>query len=185
MIRSTDSASAGILKTMPNSPIMPVSRGQPLGLYSPAHEHDACGVGFVVDMHGRSSRELVETALGALCNLEHRGALGAEVNTGDGAGVLIQVPDAFFKAAVDFPLPEAKAYATGIAFLPQDSEAASRAQAAVEGIVRSEGLEVLGWRDVPADSSMLGEVASDDADFFAAVRIRRRLFGPAAARHRS
>ena len=136
-----------------------MSRGQPLGLYSPAHEHDACGVGFVVDMHGRASRELVETALGALCNLEHRGALGAEVNTGDGAGVLIQVPDAFFKAMVDFPLPEAKAYATGIAFLPQDREAAARAQAAVEEIVRSEGLEVLGWRDVPTDSSMLGEGA--------------------------
>ena len=137
---------------MPNSPMMP----QTLGLYSPAYEHDACGVGFVVDMYGRASRELVDTALGALCNLEHRGALGAEVNTGDGAGVLIQVPDAFFKAIVDFPLPEAKAYATGIAFLPPDAEVATKAQAAVEEIVRSEGLKVLGWREVPVDPSMLG-----------------------------
>ena len=110
----------------------------------------------MVDMHGRASRELVETALGALCNLEHRGALGAEVNTGDGAGVLIQVPDAFFKSVAGFPLPEAKAYATGIAFLPPDPQEAARAQAAVEDIVREEGLEVLGWREVPVDPSMLG-----------------------------
>ena len=135
---------------------MPLPRGQPLGLYSPAHEHDSCGVGFVVDMFGRASRELVETALGALCNMEHRGALGAEVNTGDGAGVLIQVPDTFFRAVVDFTLPEAKEYATGIAFLPPDPEIAARAKAAVEDIVRSEGLVVLGWREVPVDPSMLG-----------------------------
>src|SRR5262252_10509714 len=77
------------------------------GLYDPRFEHDACGVSFVVDIKGRPSRDIVETALGALCNLDHRGAQGAEPNTGDGAGILIQIPDAFLRAVVDFDLPPA------------------------------------------------------------------------------
>ena len=91
----------------------------PQGLYDPRNEHDSCGVAFVVDMHGRRSRDIVEKAITALVNLEHRGAAGSEPNTGDGAGILIQVPDAFFRAVVDFDLPAAGAYATGIAFLPR------------------------------------------------------------------
>ena len=87
----------------------------PQGLYHPANEHDACGVAFVVDMHGRKSRDIVEKAITALVNLEHRGAAGAEPNTGDGAGILIQVPDRFFREVVDFELPHQGAYATGIA----------------------------------------------------------------------
>ena len=82
------------------------------GLYDPAFEHDACGVAFVVDLHGRRTHRLVEQGITALCNLEHRGASGCEVNTGDGAGLLIQVPDAFYRAVVGFDLPEAGAYAT-------------------------------------------------------------------------
>ena len=104
----------------------PNARSQ--GLYNPAFEHDSCGVAMVVDMHGRRSRDIVDKAITALVNLEHRGAQGAEPNSGDGAGILIQVPDEFFASVVDFDLPEAGSYATGIAFLPQSSKDAARGQ---------------------------------------------------------
>ena len=84
------------------------------GLYDPRFEHDACGVSFVVDIKGRASHDIVATAMGALCNLDHRGAQGAEANTGDGAGMLIQVPDAFLRASVTFALPPQGAYAVGL-----------------------------------------------------------------------
>src|ERR1700681_1426043 len=105
------------------------------GLYNPAFEHDACGVAMVADMHARRSRGIVDKAITALVNLEHRGAQGAEPHSGDGAGILIQVPDAFLRDVVDFELPEAGSYATGIAFLPQSSKEAAAACAAVEKIV--------------------------------------------------
>src|SRR5438445_12998916 len=95
------------------------------GLYDPRFEHDACGVSFVVDIKGRASHDIVATALGALCHLEHRGAQGAEVNTGDGAGLLIQVPDAFLRAVVDFALPAEGAYAVGLCFVPRAADIAS------------------------------------------------------------
>ncbi|HET9441884.1 MAG TPA: hypothetical protein VFO65_01105, partial [Acidimicrobiales bacterium] len=119
------------------------------GLYDPRFEHDACGVGFVADMHGRRSHEIVRLGLSTLCNLDHRGATNAEANVGDGAGVLVQVPDRFLRAVCDFDLPAAGAYACGIAFLPADDpEGAARH---VEKIAGEEGLVVLGWRDVPYD----------------------------------
>ena len=90
----------------------------PTGLYDPRFEHDACGVSFVANMKGERSNELVQTGLLALTNLEHRGATGAEPDTGDGAGILIQVPDRLLRDSVEFELPEAGAYAAGIAFLP-------------------------------------------------------------------
>ncbi|MGC5023945.1 glutamate synthase large subunit [Tsukamurella sp. DT100] len=133
----------------------------PQGLYHPANEHDACGVAFVVDMHGRKSRDIVDKAITALVNLEHRGAAGAEPNTGDGAGILIQVPDRFFREVVDFELPHQGAYATGIAFLPQAAAEATKAAAGVERIVAEEGLTVLGWRDQPTDDGSLGALARD------------------------
>ncbi|MCV7129342.1 MULTISPECIES: glutamate synthase large subunit [Mycolicibacterium] len=134
------------------------------GLYNPAFEHDACGVAMVADMHGRRSRDIVDKAITALLNLEHRGAQGAEPNTGDGAGILLQVPDEFFRAVCEkegFDLPEAGSYATGMAFLPQSSKDAAIACAAVEKIAEAEGLQVLGWRDVPTDDSSLGALARD------------------------
>jgi glutamate synthase (NADPH/NADH) large chain len=132
-----------------------------VGLYNPAFEHDSCGVAMVVDMHGRRSRDIVDKAITALLNLEHRGAQGAEPHSGDGAGILIQVPDHFLRSIVDFELPEAGSYATGIAFLPQSSKEAAAACAAVEKIVEAEGLQVLGWRDVPTDDSSLGALSRD------------------------
>ncbi|AKS31284.1 glutamate synthase large subunit [Mycolicibacterium goodii] len=131
------------------------------GLYNPAYEHDACGVAMVADMHGRRSRDIVDKAITALVNLEHRGAQGAEPNTGDGAGILIQVPDAFLRAVVDFDLPEPGSYATGMAFLPQSSRDAAAACESVEKIAEAEGLQVLGWREVPTDDSSLGALARD------------------------
>src|SRR5215510_10350570 len=108
--------------TAPPAPLVPGRlpfSGLPdaFGLYDPRFEHDACGVSFVVDIKGRPSRAIVDTALGALCNLDHRGAQGAEPNTGDGAGILIQVPDAFLRSVVDFELPARGAYGVGLCFL--------------------------------------------------------------------
>ena len=142
-----------------------------VGLYNPAFEHGACGVAMVVDMYGRRSRDIVDKAITALLNLEHRGAQGAEPHTGDGAGILIQVPDEFLRAVVDFELPEPGSYATGIAFLPQSSKEAAEACAAVEKIVEAEGLEVIGWRDVPTDESSLGALARDAMPTFRQVFI--------------
>ncbi|MBX3313455.1 MAG: glutamate synthase large subunit [Actinobacteria bacterium] len=129
------------------------------GLYDPAFEHDACGVAFVVDMHGRASHTLVEQGISALVHLDHRGASGAETNTGDGAGILIQVPDAFYRDVVDAELPPAGHYATGIAFLPGDDEAVAAAVESIDKIVASEGLQVLAWRDVPVVPDQLGQGA--------------------------
>src|SRR6476661_2237468 len=139
------------------------------GLYNPAFEHDACGVAMVADMHGRRSRDIVDKAILALVNLEHRGAQGAEPQTGDGAGILLQVPDEFLRAVVDFDLPAAGSYATGIAFLPQSSKDAAAACESVEKIAEAEGLEVLGWRAVPTDESSLGALARDAMPTFRQV----------------
>jgi glutamate synthase (NADPH) large chain len=133
----------------------------PQGLYDPAFEHDACGVGFVVDIHGRRTHQMVRNGLQCLYNLDHRGATGAEENTGDGAGILIQVPDRFFRAVCDFELPAAGSYIVGMAFLPAEPAATEAAVAAVEAIVESEKLTVLGWRDVPTETSTLGSFAAD------------------------
>ncbi|MCH9729633.1 MAG: glutamate synthase large subunit [Actinomycetia bacterium] len=141
------------------------------GLYDPAFEHDACGVAMVADMHGRRSRDIVDKAITALLNLEHRGAQGAEPNTGDGAGILLQVPDDFLRAVVDFELPEPGSYATGMAFLPQSSRDAASACEALEQIAETEGLNVLGWRDVPTDDSSLGALARDAMPTFRQVFI--------------
>jgi glutamate synthase (NADPH/NADH) large chain len=127
------------------------------GLYNPAYEHDACGVAFVATLRGAPGRDIVEAALTALKNLEHRGAVGAETETGDGAGILTQMPDEFLRANVDFDLPEVGMYAAGIAFLTpgdEDREVAAVAQAAAQ-----EGVKLLGWRDVPVDPAMLGPSA--------------------------
>ncbi|MGH8959741.1 MAG: glutamate synthase large subunit [Jatrophihabitantaceae bacterium] len=129
------------------------------GLYDPRFESDSCGVAFVADLHGRPSHRIVEQALVALHNLDHRGAAGAEPSSGDGAGINVQVPDAFFRAVVDFELPAAGSYATGIAFLPTDPEVARQAVEIVEHTAVDEGLTVLGWRELPTRPDGLGPTA--------------------------
>ena len=131
---------------------------QPQGLYDPRFEHDACGVSFVADLHGRASHDIVVAATGALRSLQHRGATNAEPNTGDGAGILIQVPHEFLKSQVD-GLPQAGHYATGIGFLPNDETAAAKAKDAIEALASQEGLEVIGWRSVPVKPESLGSQA--------------------------
>ncbi|MFE6937106.1 glutamate synthase large subunit [Streptomyces sp. NPDC057699] len=133
--------------------------GRPVqqGMYDPRNEHDACGVGFVATLTGVASHELVEQALTVLRNLEHRGATGSEPDSGDGAGILLQVPDAFLREEAGFELPEAGSYAVGIAFLPADDSTDSVKQ--IEKIAAEEGLDVLGWRQVPVTPDILGNGA--------------------------
>src|SRR5690348_1659739 len=129
------------------------------GLYDGRHEHDACGVAFVATLTGEPSHDIVAKALTALRNLEHRGASGAEPDSGDGAGILIQVPDAFYRKVCDFELPAAHSYATGIAFLPAEADDAAKAVARIEELAAEEQLEVLGWRDIPTTPDLLGATA--------------------------
>ena len=132
----------------------------PQGLYDPAYEHDACGVAFVVDMHGRPATTSSTRASLSLCHLDHRGASGAEANTGDGAGILIQVPDRFLREVVDVDLPPAGPTPPASPSCP-GPEQADAAVAAIDKIAASEGLEVLGWRDVPVDTSAWASMARD------------------------
>ncbi|MEU7612153.1 glutamate synthase large subunit [Micromonospora sp. NPDC049204] len=143
----------------PQASPMPGTRPSAQGLYDPVQEHDACGVAFVADLHGRRSHAVVANGLGALCRLDHRGARGAEPNTGDGAGIMIQVPDTFLRAAADVALPPAGEYATGLVFLPDDDAGEARARQVVEKYALVEGAEVLGWREVPIAPEGLGETA--------------------------
>jgi glutamate synthase (NADPH/NADH) large chain len=149
----------------------PISQAESNGLYRPAFEHDSCGVNFVVDIKGRRSHDIVRMGITAVCNLEHRGAAGADPNTGDGAGILLQVPDRFLREVVPFELPPEGSYATGIAFLPQDAEQAASGEAAIERLVSNEGLEVLGWRDVPVNPGILGKAALETMPTFRQVFI--------------
>ena len=132
------------------------------GLYDPAFERDACGIGFVARVDGRKSNDILKKALKVLVNLDHRGARGAEPDTGDGAGVLLQVPHSFLKekcAEAGFELPAAGRYAAGMLFLPTDKEARDRCRRLFEEVVRSKGQKFLGWRPVPTDDSTLGKTA--------------------------
>ena len=136
----------------------------PGGLYDPAHEHDACGVGFVARLDAQADHRMVEDAVRVLVNLEHRGAVGGDKATGDGAGLLLQVPDAFLRRACveqGLALPAVGQYAVGMVFLPQDRATAERCMAALERAAREEGCQVLGWRRVPTCSEHLGELARD------------------------
>ncbi|HEX4161374.1 MAG TPA: glutamate synthase large subunit, partial [Acidimicrobiales bacterium] len=132
------------------------------GLYDPNYEHDACGVGMVADLHGRPDHDIVDKALTVLERLAHRGASGAEVETGDGAGILVQVPHRFLVGAAEaagFTLPDAGAYAVGLAFLPTDADDAHKARSVVEQLAGEEGLAVLGWRQLPIEPEGLGKTA--------------------------
>lgn len=137
------------------------------GLYDPRNEHDACGVGFVATLTGEPSHDIVDQALTVLRNMEHRGATGAEADTGDGAGILIQVPDAFLRESAGFDLPAAGGYAVGIAFLPDDDVHAGRAKSSIERIAAEENLRVLGWREVPTTPGLVGTMAAETMPRFA------------------
>ncbi len=130
------------------------------GLYDPRNEKDSCGVGFIADMKGRKSHKIVQDGIQILLNLEHRGAVGADPRAGDGAGMLVQIPDAFFRkeaAKLGFSLPEPGHYAVGFIFFPRDPAGQTIVREAIEKVVADEGQVLLGWRDVPTDNASLGE----------------------------
>ncbi|HXD28660.1 MAG TPA: glutamate synthase large subunit [Arthrobacter sp.] len=129
------------------------------GLYHPEQEKDACGLAMVATLHGRPTHQIVDNALRALRNLEHRGAVGADEGSGDGAGILTQLPDAFFRAVVGFDLPAAGRYAAGTAFLPDDPAAEAATRAGIEDLAAQQDLEVLGWREVPITEGLIGAMA--------------------------
>ncbi len=130
------------------------------GLYSPAHEHDSCGIALVAKLWGEASNAVVEKALDALENLEHRGAEGADPNTGDGAGILLQIPDAFLRAAVaGVELPSAGRYGVGVCYLPTDPDRRVLLEQVIEERIAAEGQRPMFWRDVPVDDRYLGETA--------------------------
>ncbi|TRV02991.1 MAG: glutamate synthase large subunit [Microcystis wesenbergii Mw_MB_S_20031200_S109] len=146
------------------------------GLYDPRFEHDACGVGFIVHKTGKKSHDIVEQALTILLNLDHRGACGAEKNTGDGAGILCQIPDLFFRKVTSnlgFTLPAAGQYGVGMLYTAPDAEIRQKGRQEFEKIAAEEGLKVLGWRDVPTDNSSLGNSARSTEPFIEQVFIER------------
>ena len=146
------------------------------GLYDPRFEHDACGVGFIVHKTGKKSHDIVEQALTILLNLDHRGACGAEKNTGDGAGILCQIPDLFFRKVTSnlgFTLPAAGQYGVGMLYTAPDAEIRGKSRQEFEKIAAEEGLKVLGWRDVPTDNSSLGNSARSTEPFIEQVFIER------------
>ena len=160
-----------------NPPGLPSAQG----LYDPRFEHEACGVGFVVHVKGRKSHSIVTDALTILENLRHRGACGCENNTGDGAGILLQMPHAFLEQACDevgLKLPGEKQYGCGLVFLPPEREDRQRCEAAFARVIREEGLELIGWRDVPTNNGNLGATARAAEPFMRQVFIGR----PAALR---
>ena len=160
----------------------------PQGLYDPANEHDACGVAFVATLTGEASHDIVAKALTALRNLDHRGAAGAEPNSGDGAGILMQVPDQFLREAAaeaGFELPAPTTYAVGMAFLPGDADHVAMTRTRIEEIAGQEGMTVLGWRDVPTDPSIVGSTARAVMPVFSqlfVVATGQRLTGMALER---
>ena len=134
---------------------------QAQGLYDPAHEHDACGVGFIADMKGRKSHAIIRDALRILENLEHRGAVGADPLAGDGAGILVQIPHDFLKEecrGLGFTLPPVGRYAVGHIFLPRDDRLRALCERIWARIIKEQGLELLGWRSVPVDNSSMSEM---------------------------
>src|SRR5580658_9699215 len=145
------------------------------GLYDPLHEHDACGMGFVVDLHGNKSHEIIRKGIEILVNLTHRGACGCDPETGDGAGILIQIPHEFFARECresGFTLPEPGGYGVGMMFLPVEPQQRLMCEGIVERIAREEGLTVLGWRDTPLNSDAIGRTAGASQPYIEQVFLR-------------
>jgi glutamate synthase domain-containing protein 2/glutamate synthase domain-containing protein 1/glutamate synthase domain-containing protein 3 len=148
----------------------------PQGLYDPRFEHDACGIGFVANIKGKKSHDIIVKGIEVLINLTHRGACGCDPETGDGAGVLIQIPHAYFArecAQLGFTLPPAGEYGVGMTFLPVEPPARQQCEGVIEKIVREEGLSVLGWRDTPIDGDAIGRVARGSQPYIQQIFVAR------------
>ncbi|MCX7005616.1 MAG: glutamate synthase large subunit [bacterium] len=156
---------------------------QPWGLYDPAYEHDSCGVGFVAQLDGTATHALLDKAVHVLINLEHRGAVGGDKSTGDGAGLLMQIPDEFLRDAFQargVALPVRGDYAIGMVFLPAEPARAQRCQQAFEAIIAAEGGALLGWRDVPVVADGLGVMALSTLPLIKQIALGRGAIAPAA-----
>ena len=143
------------------------------GLYEPAFEHDNCGVGFIVNIKGRKSHEIVRNGIQILLNLAHRGATGSDPDTGDGAGILVQIPDEFFRKELQkqqIDLPTVGRYGVGNIFLPTDDVERALCEEWIEAVVSEEGQLFFGWRDVPADLKKAGRTARAAAPVFKPIR---------------
>jgi glutamate synthase (NADPH) large chain len=161
-------------KMTPLNPRNGLPRAQ--GLYNPAHEHDACGIGFVASISGQKSHEIIRKGIQVLLNLAHRGACGCDPETGDGAGVLIQIPHKFFVRECEklgFKLPEAGTYGVGMTFLPVEKHPRLQCEGILERIVREEGLTLLGWRDTPVYASAIGRVARASQPYIQQIFVSR------------
>ncbi|MFD0915363.1 glutamate synthase large subunit [Pseudahrensia aquimaris] len=149
-----------------------LKRARAEGLYNPSKEHDACGLGFIANLKGKKSHQIVKDGIKILENLEHRGATGADPKFGDGAGMLVQIPHEFFKAVVDFDLPEQGQYGLGYFFLPQEDEVRAKTIEVIEQVAKDEGTPIIAWRDVPTDNSML----STDPDIAVTEPVHMQAF---------
>ena len=139
------------------------------GLYSPDFEHDNCGAGFICSLEGKKTNDIIGKALDILVKLEHRGAVSADGKTGDGAGILIEIPHDFLKQKVDFELPELHQYAVGMTFLPQKDNQREYCIHVFENEIKKQGLAVLGWRKVPVNKSVVGRIAAQTEPYIAQV----------------
>src|SRR3954451_14358928 len=153
------------------------SNGLPVaqGLYSPQNERDACGLGFVVNIKGEQSHEIITKGIQILVNLTHRGACGCDPETGDGAGILIQIPDAFFRretGKLGFTLPPAGEYSVGMVFLPVERTQRLMCEGILERVAAEEGLTVLGWRDTPVQRDAVGRVARASQPYIEQIFVR-------------
>ena len=160
----------------PTSPHINLGLPEKQGLYDPEFEHDACGVGFICQMKGERTQDIIQQALTMLGNMDHRGACGCEANTGDGAGILIQLPHRFFAMIAEvgnFILPPPGQYAVGMLYVSPDPEIRALTEALFEEIVVAEGQSILGWRDVPTDNTSLGKTAVESEPFHRQVFIAR------------
>jgi glutamate synthase (NADPH/NADH) large chain/glutamate synthase (ferredoxin) len=148
------------------------------GLYDPRYEHDACGVGWLANIKGAKSHGIIKRAIQVLCNLHHRGAVGADPLDGDGAGCLLQIPDALYREVCSFPLPITGDYGTGLVFVPKDAAARDACMQAIEQAAAHYDLKLLGWRDVPTDNKALGRVARSTEPMVKQVFIGRGVVSP-------
>jgi glutamate synthase (ferredoxin) len=131
------------------------------GLYLPEFEHDNCGAGFICNLNGIKSNEIIHKALDILIKLEHRGAVSSDGRTGDGAGILFDIPHDFFKKVCAFELPEPREYGVGMLFLPKSKNQVAYCKTTFETAIKEQNLTVLGWREVPVDASNLGKIAAE------------------------
>ena len=129
------------------------------GLYRPEFEHENCGAGFICNLKGEKTNQIIHDALEILVKLEHRGGVSSDGKTGDGAGLLIDIPHEYFSRVCDFELPAQRAYAVGMVFLPRNKNQYNFCKETFEKEIKAQGLSILGWRDVPVDASQLGEIA--------------------------